>query len=160
MGDDADRQLGRARQTVRSIWGQDIRETSTILSDNPIGAWGTGNGNGWGESERGRRGRSETSAEEDRETWRNAATAPSLKTPDPPSLLLFPLVSTTSRRIPLADWHVGCISTRRRGASGCSLPDWWSAAPWSDQTFWGTLWNKTTLGTTAQIAGWIYGALM
>lgn len=69
-------------------------------------------------------GQSETSAEEDRETWRNAATAPSLKTLDPPSLLLFPLVSTTSWRIPLADWHVGCISTEKSAWVGvCSLID-------------------------------------
>lgn len=95
-------------------------------------------------------GQSETSAEEDRETWRNAATAPSLKLLDPPSLLLFPLVSTTSPRIPLADWHVGCISTSRRGTSGCLLPDWWPAVTnlISDLE---EHWNKTPLGMAKQI---------
>lgn len=66
-----------------------------------------------GKVRRKREERSQTSAEDDRETWRNAATAPSLKSLDLPSLLLFLLVLTTSQRIPLADWHVGCISTRR-----------------------------------------------
>lgn len=65
-------------------------------------------------------GQSETSAEEDGETWRNAATAPSLKPPDPPNLLLFHLVSTARPRIPLADWHVGSTRAERKG---CLLPD-------------------------------------
>lgn len=51
----SDRQLGQARQTECSVWGQVIRETSAILSDNPIGARGTGNRDGWRERGRGKR---------------------------------------------------------------------------------------------------------
>lgn len=115
-------QRGQCRQTAwpgQAFGGHDIRETSTIPSDNPIGAGGTGNGDGW------RGGKREKTRvrhqQKKRETWRNAATAPSLKPLDLPSLLLFPLVSTTSLRIPPADWHVG--SPRRKGTSGCFLPD-------------------------------------
>lgn len=49
-------QQGQCRQTAwpgQAFGGHDIRETSMIPSDNPIGAGGTGNGDGWrGESER------------------------------------------------------------------------------------------------------------
>lgn len=130
---------------ICSIWGQDIRETSTILSDNPTGAWGTGNGDGWAKAGERQKDRVRHQ-EEDWETWRNAVTAPRLKPLDPPSLLLFPLVSTAMLRIPLAKQHLGCISKRREGTSGVLAPWLMIRRLGSDQWFGRALWNTTTLG--------------
>lgn len=62
------KQQGQCRQTAwpgQAFGGHDIRETSMIPSDNPIGAGGTGNGDGW--RGKAREEQSETSAEEERD---------------------------------------------------------------------------------------------
>lgn len=113
---------GHRRQMVRS--GQAASEART-LGKQPRSCLTTPLGLEEQEMEMdGGKGASETPAEEDRETARNAATAPSPQTPRfAKSAPLSPLVSTTSQRIPPADWHAGRISSMSRGKFGVLLPD-------------------------------------
>lgn len=147
----ADRQLGPGQAQSAAFKGHDIRETSVILSDNPIGAWGSGNGNGWG-GEKEKNG----VRHQQRKTERHGGMQLPLQAWNPLIRQVCsssPLVSTTSPRIP-PGWLACGLNLHKKERNVWASAGWlMSLRRWCDWWFGGTLRYKTTLGAAKHISG-------